>query len=79
MEKRYETRLGDRGITVQGLASRNAISKRNLRTSSDGRADRLDGTRGMKFCYNSIRPSLSLSIRPGYRAIEFCGFKIEDS
>lgn len=79
MEKRYGTRLGDRGIIVQGLVSRNAISKRNLHTSSDGRADRLDGTRGMKFCYNSMRPSLNLFVRPGYRAIEFCGFKIEDS
>jgi hypothetical protein len=33
--------------------SRDTISKRNLRTSSDGRADRLDGTRGTRFCYNS--------------------------
>lgn len=40
--------------------SRDAISKRNLRTSSDGRADRLDGTRGTRFCYNSGRLLLNL-------------------
>lgn len=71
VEKRHETRLGRWRDIAQGLVSRSAISKRNLRTSSDGRADRLDGTRGIKFCYNSTRPSLNLFMRPGYRAIEF--------